>query len=114
MLMSLSGKFVWTMALVSLVIVATLAVAFSSHLAAASNLQPVKQTRTARISGRVVDLNGPVAGAHVRLQLSDKLTLSGQDGSFSIPTVSSRQPVTLTAWSDGYYIAWTTAIPNGK
>src|SRR5262245_19063632 len=114
MLMSLSGKFVWTMVLVPLVIVAILAATFVSHLAAASTLQPVQQTRTASITGRVVDSNGPVAGAHVRVQLSDTLILSGQDGSFSVPAVSSRQPVTITAWSEGYYIAWTTAAPNGK
>jgi hypothetical protein len=66
------------------------------------------------LSGVVVDANGPVANAHVRVHLTDNLALTAADGTFTLPNVRSGQPVTLTAWSEGNYIAWSKVIPNGK
>lgn len=70
--------------------------------------------KTETIQGVVVDANGPVANAHVRVHLTDKLAMTAADGSFTLPGLGSSQPITLTAWSEGYYIAWTKVIPNGK
>jgi hypothetical protein len=67
----------------------------------------------ATLRGVVVDGKGPVAGAQVRIQLSDKMTLSAKDGSFTLSGVSGSDPLTVTAWAPGYYIGWNTAIANG-
>ncbi len=69
---------------------------------------------TGTIQGVVVDANGPVANAHVRLHLADNFTLSASDGNFTIQGLQANQPVTVTAWSAGYYISSVRAMPGDK
>jgi len=57
------------------------------------------------VTGRVVDENGPVPGAVVRVKTSDNHTLTDELGDFILPGVSL--PVTITAWADGYFVGWS-------
>lgn len=61
----------------------------------------------AKISGLVIDANGPVVGAHVQLHLNETGTTTAADGSFTLRDVEASTGVTITAWAEGYYIAWT-------
>lgn len=59
------------------------------------------------IQGFVVDASGPVAGATVRVHLAETSTTTAANGSFTIRSLAPSETMTLTAWADGYYIAWT-------
>jgi hypothetical protein len=56
----------------------------------------------AEISGRVVDADGPVAAAGVRIQATVHHTTTDADGLFHLPTVS--EPANVTAWKEGAFI----------
>lgn len=62
------------------------------------------------ISGVVVDEQGPVAGARVRIQATAKATLTGPDGSFVLSGLVEGSPLTVSAWADGYYCAKAEGI----
>ena len=66
------------------------------------NAQPRNQLR-----GLVVDANGPVAGATVRVHLTEQAATTDQKGAFTLRNLDATNTVTLTAWAEGYYIAWT-------
>jgi len=57
------------------------------------------------VSGVVVNADGPIAGATVRVRATSNATTSGPDGSFSLSGVPEGIPVTITAWYPGYYNA---------
>jgi len=57
---------------------------------------------THSVTGVVHDGSGPVAGATVRVQTTDRAVLSDADGRFEIVADGS---VYLTAWATGYFIA---------
>lgn len=63
--------------------------------------------RIYKISGIVVDANGPVAGAAVQVHLAEKQTTTAPDGSFTLRDLPATDAVTVTVWADGYYINWT-------
>jgi len=65
------------------------------------------------IEGIVVDENGAVSGASVRIQATENVVLSDEQGRFIVPAVS-KDEVTVTAWVPDYYVGWTTAIPGGE
>jgi hypothetical protein len=54
------------------------------------------------LTGFVRDENGPVNGALVRVQLTDQTTLTNEIGYYEIPDLTITQPITLTAWAEGY------------
>lgn len=58
------------------------------------------------INGVVIDENGPVAGATVRVQLDPNGTTSASDGSFTLDDLSPATVFTVTVWAAGYYINW--------
>jgi hypothetical protein len=62
------------------------------------------------ITGVVYDAEGPVAGATVRVQLTEYETTSAKDGSFTLSDLTMTEPVSVTAWAAGYYVGGTTAI----
>ena len=64
------------------------------------------------IQGVVVDANGPVSGATVRVQSTTNLTLSNEDGRFALSNLAAGVPVTVTAWNDGYFVGWTHSAPG--
>ena len=59
-------------------------------------------TRT--VQGVVVDGQGPVAGALVRLRATEISTLTDTDGRFSLSVSGPPLHRTLTAWKESYYI----------
>jgi hypothetical protein len=71
---------------------------------------PVPQT--GNLSGLVEDLDGPVVGAIVRLQGTDIETVSREDGSFEFQDLTLTGPISITAWSEGYYVRAATADLN--
>lgn len=64
------------------------------------------------VSGVVCDAGGPVAGATVRVQLTDNQTTTAADGSFTLRRLAAGVPVNITAWAEDYYIGWTSATPG--
>jgi hypothetical protein len=63
------------------------------------------------ISGVVVDADGPVAGATVRVRATDNATVTAADGSFTLDGIAATTPVSVTAWAPGYFVGWTSAAP---
>jgi hypothetical protein len=64
------------------------------------------------VSGVVYDANGPVAGATVRVRTTDNKTTTAADGSFILSGLTASAPVSITAWTEGYYVGWTSAAPG--
>ena len=60
---------------------------------------------TAAITGIVVDEDGPVSGATVRIQATTNSTLSAPDGHFTLGGLAEGITVTVSAWKDAYYCA---------
>jgi hypothetical protein len=60
----------------------------------------------------VLDEDDPVSGASVRVQAADNQTTTDNDGSFVLYDISASEPITVTAWSEGYYVGWTSALPG--
>jgi hypothetical protein len=57
------------------------------------------------VSGFVVDSEGPVEGATVRIQATTNATTSAADGSFTLDGLAGGVPVTVSAWKHTYYCA---------
>ena len=68
----------------------------------------------ASIQGRVLDAQGPVLGATVRIQATENGTLSELDGLFSLSGLAAGQAVTVSAWKDGYYCAKVEGVMPGE
>jgi hypothetical protein len=64
------------------------------------------------ITGVVVDAAGPVVGARVRVRATENLTSTGSGGAFTLAGLTEDQPVEVTAWEDGYYIASAHVTPT--
>ncbi|HXV43932.1 MAG TPA: hypothetical protein VEC96_12775, partial [Anaerolineae bacterium] len=52
---------------------------------------PAASPAARELSGVVVDANGPVAGATVRVQLTENYTMTATDGSFTLSDLSITQ-----------------------
>jgi hypothetical protein len=63
-------------------------------------------------SGLVLNADGPVAGAVVRVQTTDNKTATADDGSFVLGGITGTVPITITAWNNGYYVGWTSTLPG--
>jgi hypothetical protein len=82
---------------------------------AAPSLTPTvvnSQPLPAAVSGIVQDAHGPVANAIVQLQRSPNQTTTDTNGAFQLKGLSGTNPVTLVAWSQGYYEGWTVVNPS--
>ncbi|MBN1249276.1 MAG: carboxypeptidase regulatory-like domain-containing protein, partial [Anaerolineae bacterium] len=64
------------------------------------------------IAGVVRDAEGPVAGARVRVKLTDYVTTSAADGTFRLEGLPITRPVSVTAWHEGYYVGHNTGTPG--
>ena len=62
------------------------------------------------ITGVVVDGDGPVPGAAIRIQATDYATTAGEDGTFELVDVPMTEPVIVAAWVHGYYNGHAEAI----
>jgi hypothetical protein len=60
--------------------------------------------KAGEIAGVVVDENGPVAGAVVRVQTTEKFAVTDDVGAFTITNLEPDEAVSLTAWAEGYFI----------
>lgn len=67
---------------------------------------------TASVSGMVVDQNGPVGEATVRIRTTENFTYTRTDGSFTLFSLEQGKEVEVTAWADGYYVANTYVTPT--
>ncbi len=72
--------------------------------------QPVDATI---ISGTVLDEEGPVSGAVVRVQTTENVTLSDAEGHFTLENLTPGQPVAVTAWAEGYFIVGGEEVMPG-
>ena len=63
------------------------------------------------VSGVVVDADGPVAGAVVRLKTTTNFSTSAGDGSFTLGGLVEGVTQTITAWQEGYLVGWVEVIP---
>jgi hypothetical protein len=69
-------------------------------------LVPTTAAVSSQISGIVVDQDGnPVDGAVVRIQASSTLTLTDQQGHYTLGGLATNQALTVSAWKDQYYCA---------
>ena len=67
---------------------------------------------TGSVSGVVVDAEGPIAGARVRVRATENLTFTDSAGRFTLVDVPDGQAVEVAAWSAGYYIASAQITPT--
>lgn len=72
---------------------------------------PATAQSTGTITGTVIDANGPVTGASVRVRATDYHTVTDQQGRFTLGGVPIGTEIELTAWARGYYIAYTSLTP---
>ena len=63
------------------------------------------RSRPTTLSGMVRDIDGPVSGAVVRVQATENHVISDKDGRFTFNDLDPEKAVSLSAWSEGYYIA---------
>lgn len=63
------------------------------------------QSPPGQVSGVILDHNGPLAGATVRIQATLNQTLSDSQGRFTLYGLQLNKPITVSAWKDGYYCA---------
>ena len=64
------------------------------------------------IRGFVLNADGPLEGATVRIQATDSVTVSGADGSFAL-RAGAGTAATVTAWFAGHYIGHAEVTPGG-
>ena len=62
------------------------------------------------VSGVVLDQNGPLAGATVRIQTTLNQTLTDEQGRFTLSGLRLNQPLTVSAWKAGYYCAKISGV----
>ena len=74
--------------------------------------QPAAVQGDATVSGVVVDADGPVAGATVRVRATDNVTWTAADGRFTLGSLTEGQEVEVAAWAEGYYVASTHVTPT--
>jgi hypothetical protein len=67
---------------------------------------------SAEVSGWVVDAQGAVAGATVRMRATDNFAISDSNGAFTLSGLTAGQEIEVTAWADGYYVATTHVTPT--
>jgi len=75
-----------------------------SLIALAIWLTAVSASNTAALNGIVVDENGPIAGAVVRVRATDNSTITAVDGTFTLDNVTTGITTSITAWVPEYYI----------
>jgi hypothetical protein len=60
----------------------------------------------------VQDEYGPLEGAAVRVRNTNYHTTSAADGSFTLSDLPMTEPISVTAWYEGYFIAGVNAVPG--
>ena len=75
---------------------------------------PVPALAVTTLSGVIKSVNGPLAGATVRIQATENKATTAADGSFTLQGVSGTRALTVTASAVGYYINWVKVQPGTK
>ncbi|MBI5959843.1 MAG: hypothetical protein HY866_13970 [Chloroflexi bacterium] len=76
---------------------------------------PTQQTSLPpTISGTVMNVDGPVAGAVVQVQGTPNTTQTDENGAFTLNEIEGTPPVVLTAWTSGHYVGWVSLDPNAE
>lgn len=96
--MNLKPKHIFPLPRITTILV-YLIVAFPPTIA-----ESAQQSSLTAVSGFVRDVNGPVAGATVRIKATEIATTTDNDGYFELTGLESNEPVILTAWAKSYYI----------
>lgn len=65
------------------------------------------------VTGRVVNESGPVEGATIRIQATERTATTDSQGQFVLPVAASADALTVTAWYPGYFVGWVTVVPGG-
>jgi len=65
----------------------------------------------AAVSGVVVNADGPVAGAVVRVRATNNVVTTAPDGAFSLSGLTTAITTPVTAWFSNYYITQTDVVP---
>jgi hypothetical protein len=65
-----------------------------------------------QVTGTVIDYEGAVPGTTVRVQATSNATVSDADGHFTLSGLYAGVPLTVTAWSEGYYVGWAQTAPG--
>lgn len=63
------------------------------------------------ISGSVIDANGPIQGASVRIRATENQVYSDTNGEFTLEGLNLGEQVEVTAWADGYYVTSLQVVP---
>jgi nitrate/TMAO reductase-like tetraheme cytochrome c subunit len=66
------------------------------------------------IEGVVIDEEGPVSDAVVRIKTTENYTLTDDAGKFVLKTPGMKDPIVITAWAPGYYIGGGTRFEPGE
>jgi len=66
------------------------------------------------VSGIVVDEQGVVEGATVRVRATENATLTDDEGRFTLSSLVEGELVEVTAWYDGYYVTRTLVTPTAS
>jgi hypothetical protein len=92
-----------------------IAVTFSVSGTIAHYHQEPENRQSNSIRGVVLDREVGVPGAIVRIQATDRSTVSGAHGSFEMSTAGMIDTsFKLTAWARGYYIAGPVSVKSGE
>ncbi len=92
-----------------------IAVIFSAFQTVSPHHHDPDNRQEKSIRGVVLDGNVSVPGAIVRIQATDRSTVSRAHGSFELSTAGmSATPFKLTAWARGYYISGPVAAEPGE
>ena len=76
-------------------------------------LTSCEKLRTANnLTGIVLDKTGALAGAIVRVKATNIFAQTDENGRFTLSGLVSHEPVFVTAWASGYYIAGVEALPG--
>lgn len=68
---------------------------------------------SARISGQVLVNGKPYPDAVVRIQTTDEIALSDQNGYFTFGNLPVNEPQRISAWAPGFYIAGGQLVQTG-
>lgn len=75
-------------------------------------LTPARAQPPGTVTGTVMDAEGPVAGATVRVQATTYATQTRSDGTFTLE-MPGEGPFVITAWAAGYYVGKAEGITAG-
>jgi hypothetical protein len=106
----------FTVALVWVACSANTTVVSPSPTLPSTSLPPSPRTTAiaTTVSGIVRDQNGPVKGATVRVPSVNRAAISAADGSFTLTGLADGQPINLSAWAPGYFVAGKNNVLPGQ